>query len=229
MANSPASYWMKKDKCHRAWWKNKDKVRGHVTQTCPLLSTWRAALPASCCNSCFLLSVDKMMIYGSCWLDGWVSLQAISNSLLLTVKRKFFSCLIQPSQLVCGATVTIICKKITLGTVYFSLKVQLCPIEMDRSFAIDFKEEGWVSFISSTFWCVPAALATARGDNWEKWVALHCKTQFIFPGWSTSLQYHVRECCVLWVLWRLDRQIQMALTTFVMDQRTRWIWWLYIV
>lgn len=91
--------------------------------------------------------------------------------------------------------------KITLGTVYFSLKIQLCPTEIDRSFAIDFREEGWDSFISSTFWCVPAALATARGDSWGKWVALHCKTQFILPEWSISLQYH-GMLCVLWVLQR---------------------------
>lgn len=121
MANSPASYWMKKDKCHRAWWKNKDKVRGHVTQTCPLLSTWRAALRAFSCDSSFLLGVDKMMIYGSCRGDGWVSLQAISNSLLLTVKWKFFLCLIRPSQLVCGATVTIICKN-RFGNCLFLIK-----------------------------------------------------------------------------------------------------------
>lgn len=155
MANSPASYWMKKDKCHRAWWKNKDKVRGHVTQTCPLLSTWRAALPTSRCDSCFSLCVDKMMIYGSCCGGGCVSLQAISKSPLLTVGQKFFSCLTNKLWWLNGATVNVICKKkTTLGTVYSSLKARSCPTEINRSFSIDFKEEGWDPLISSVFWCV---------------------------------------------------------------------------
>lgn len=90
--------------------------------------------------------------------------------------------------------------KITLGTVYFSLKIELCPTEIDRSFAIDFREEGWDSFICSAFWCVPAVLATARGDSWgNEWLCTVKHNSYYQNGASLCI---IMKCCVLWVLWR---------------------------